>query len=132
MYSCNQFDQTQMTAWENKTEAIKTNWTKTKQYFEGLVHDYKIYKQNSSGTTGKGKYESTNQAIKAAKGNKLRHYIATITPAVFAKDDKQDKIATNIWDTAQKKTDKNGDATEAVKRCCVHAHKSTCQQKEQW
>jgi hypothetical protein len=44
MYFCNQFDQTQMTTWENKTEAIKTDWTETKQYFEGLVH----YKQSST------------------------------------------------------------------------------------
>ena len=44
MYFCNQFDQTQMTTWENKTEAIKTDWTETKQYFKGLVH----YKQSST------------------------------------------------------------------------------------
>ncbi len=37
MYPCNQIDQTQMTPWENKIEAIKTNWIETKQYFEGLV-----------------------------------------------------------------------------------------------
>jgi hypothetical protein len=106
MYSCNQFDQTQITAWESKTKAIKTNWTETKQYFEGLVRDFEIYEQNSSGTMGIGKYKSANQATKAAKGNKLRHYIATIAAAAVAKDDKQDMITANICNTAQKKTGK--------------------------
>jgi hypothetical protein len=67
MYSCNQFHQTQRTARENKTKAIKTGWTEMKQYFKGLVRNFKIYKQNSGGTTGKSNFESANQATKAAK-----------------------------------------------------------------
>jgi hypothetical protein len=103
MYSCNQFDQTQITAWENKTKAIKTGWTETKRYFEGLVRDFKIYEQNSGGTTAKSKYESANQANEAAKGNKLGHYIATIVAAAVTKFKQQDKIAANICDSTQKK-----------------------------
>jgi hypothetical protein len=37
------------------------------KYFEGIVCDFKIYEQNSSGTTGKGKHKSANQATKAPK-----------------------------------------------------------------
>jgi hypothetical protein len=91
-----------MTAWENKTKAIKTGWTETKGYFERLVCNFEIYNQNSGGTTGKSKYKSANQATKAAKGNKLRHYISTIAAAVVAKDKKQDKIAANICNSVQK------------------------------
>jgi hypothetical protein len=93
-----------MTVWENKTKAIKPNWIETKQYYEGLVHNFEIYEQNSGGTTAKSKYESANQATEAAKGNKLKHYIATIVAAAVAKDKKQDKIAANICNSAQKKT----------------------------
>jgi hypothetical protein len=52
MYSWNQVDQTQMTAWENKTNTIKTDWLEAKRYFEGLVPDFEAYKQNSGGTAG--------------------------------------------------------------------------------
>jgi hypothetical protein len=62
-----------MTAWENKIRAIKTDWTETKQNFKGLVWDFEIYKQYSSGTTGKGKYESANQATKAAQQTQTIH-----------------------------------------------------------
>ncbi len=103
MCFCNQFDQTQMTAWENKTRAIKTDWTETKRYFKQLVRNFKIYKQNSSGTIAKSKYKNANQATEAAKCDKLRHYIATIAAAAVTKDKKQDKIAGNIRDSAQKK-----------------------------
>jgi hypothetical protein len=72
MYSSNQFDQTQMTTWENKSEAIKTDWTEAKQYFEGLIQDYEVYKQNSGSTAGKGRYESANQAAEANKGDEIQ------------------------------------------------------------
>jgi hypothetical protein len=97
-----------MTAWENKTKAIKTDWTETKQYFKELVHNFKIYKQNSGGTTGKSIYKSANQATKAAKGNKLRIFITTIAASAVAKDIKQDEVAANIYDSMQQKTDKMG------------------------
>jgi hypothetical protein len=102
MYSCNQFNQSQMTAWENKVKAIKTNWTEAKWYFEGLVCDLKVYKQNSGGTVEKSKCKSANHAAEADKGNKLRHYIATIA------DKMQDKMAANICNSMQKKTNKMG------------------------
>ncbi len=67
MYACNHFDQTQMTTWENKAEAIKNDWTMVKQYFEGLVRNFEVYEQNSGGTAGKNKYESANHAAEVAK-----------------------------------------------------------------
>jgi hypothetical protein len=72
MYSPNQFDQMQMTTWENKAKIIKTDWDKAKQYFEGLICDFKVYEQNSGGTVGKGKYDSANATADADKGNELR------------------------------------------------------------
>ena len=51
---------------------------------------------------GKNKYKRANQATKAAKGDKLRYYIATIAAAVVATDKKQDKIAANICNSVQK------------------------------
>jgi hypothetical protein len=92
-----------MTAWENKTKALKTDWTETKQCFEELVCNFEIYEQNSGGTLGKNKYESAKQATKAAKGKKIRHYTAAIVAAAVGKDKKQDKTATNICNTIQKK-----------------------------
>ncbi len=105
MYVFNQFDQTQMTTWENKDESIKNDWTMVKQYFKGLVRDFEVYEQNSGGTTGKSKYESANHAADATKGNKLRQYIAQITAAAVAKEEKHNEIAASIRDTTQKKTD---------------------------
>jgi hypothetical protein len=124
MYSCNQLNQTQMIAWENMTEAIKTNWTETKQYFKGLVRGFKIYEQNSSSNTGKGKYKSANQVTEAAKGDKLRHCITTIVAAAIAKDDKEDKIATNICDIAQKKTDKMAMQLKLLSKAMAGRHSS--------
>jgi hypothetical protein len=106
MYACNQFDQTQMTTWDNKDEAIKNDWTMAKQYFEGLIRDFEVYEQNSGGTTGKNKYESVNHAADAAKGDELRHYIAQIAAAAVAKEEKHNEIAASIHDTTQRKTDK--------------------------
>jgi hypothetical protein len=94
-----------MTTWEDKAEIIKTNWDKAKQYFEGLIHDFEVYEQNSGRTVGKGKYDSTNTTVDANKGNEFRQYIATIAAAAVAKEDKQDKMAANIHDSAQKKND---------------------------
>ncbi len=61
MYSSNHFNKKEMTEWEYKPEADKNDFGKAKTYFEGLVKDYKIYKQYSSGTVGKNNYESANQ-----------------------------------------------------------------------
>ena len=105
MYACNHFDQTQMTTWENKDEAIKNDWTMVKQYFEGLVRDFEVYEQNSGGKAGKNKYESANHAAEAAKGDELRQYIAQIAAAAVAKEEKHNELAASIRDTTQKKTD---------------------------
>ncbi len=105
MYYSNQFDQTQMTTWENKAEIIKTNWDEAKQYFEGLICDFEVYEQNSGRTVGKGKYDSANATADAKKGNELRQYIATIRAALVAKEDKQDEMAANICNSTQKKND---------------------------
>ncbi len=102
MYFSNRFDQPQMTTYENKPEVIKNNWDKAKQYFKGLIRDFKVYEQNSGGTAGRGKYESANATANANKGDKLWQYIATITAAAVAKD----KMATNIRDSVQKKNNK--------------------------
>ncbi len=67
---------------------------------------------------GKSKYKSANQATKATNGNKLRHYIATIAAAAVAKDKKQDKIATNICDTTQKKTNEMAMQLNVKQRRC--------------
>ena len=106
MYACNQFNQTQMTTWENKDKAIKNNWTMAKQYFKGLVRDFEVYEQNSGGTAGKNKYESANHAADTAKGNELCQYIAQIAAAAVAKEEKHNKIAASIRNTTQRKTDK--------------------------
>ncbi len=106
MYACNQFDQTQMTTWENKWGAIKNDWTMAKQYFEGLIRDFEVYEQNSGGTTRKNKYESANHAANATKGNELRQYIPQIAATAVAKEEKHDEIAASIRDTTPRKTDK--------------------------
>jgi hypothetical protein len=77
----------------------------SEQYFEGLVRDFEVYEQNSGGTAGKNKYESANHAADAAKGNELRQYVAQITAAAVAKEEKHDEIAASIRDTTQRKTD---------------------------
>ena len=106
MYACNQSNQTQMTTWENKDEAIKNDWTMAKQYFEGLIRDFEVYEQNSGGTAGKHKYESANHTADADKGDELRQYIAQLAAAAVAKEEKHNEIAASICDTTQKKTDK--------------------------
>ena len=105
MYACNQFDQTQMTTWENKPEAVKDDWAMAKQYFKWPVHDFEVYEQNSGGTAGKSKYKSANHAADTNKGDELRKYIATIAAAAVAKEEKHDKLTTSICDTTQKKMD---------------------------
>ena len=42
MYASNHFDKKEMTEWENKPEATKDNFNKSKIYFEGLVWNYKV------------------------------------------------------------------------------------------
>jgi hypothetical protein len=66
-------------------------------YFEGLVRDYKVYKQNSSGTAGKHSFESANQATKADHSNELWQYIAGIAKATVA----QEEQAANIHDSTK-------------------------------
>ncbi len=72
MYASNPFDIKAMTEWENKPKAIKDSFDKATTYFEVLVRDYEVYKQNSGSTAGKHRYKSANQATKADCGNKLR------------------------------------------------------------
>jgi hypothetical protein len=69
MYASNHFDKKDMTEWENKPEAIKNDFNDAKTYFEGLVRDYKVYEQNSGGTTSKHNFENANQATIANHGN---------------------------------------------------------------
>ena len=57
MSASNHFDKKEMTEWEYKTITIKDDFDETKTYFEGLVKDYEVYMQNSSGTAGKHKFE---------------------------------------------------------------------------
>ncbi len=66
-----------MTAWENKSKAIKTSWTETKRYFEGLVCNFKIYKQNSGGTTEK---INTKEPIKPPKLPKVTNSGTKLPP----------------------------------------------------
>ncbi len=101
MYASNHFDKKEMTEWENKTEATKNDFNKAKTYFKGLVRDYKVYEQNSSGTAGKHNFESANQATKANCGNELCQYIAGIAQAAV----KQEEQATNIRDSTKASMD---------------------------
>jgi hypothetical protein len=101
MYSSNHFDKKEMTEWENKPEADKNNFGKTKTYFEGLVKDYEIYKQNSGGTVGKNNYKSANQTTNANSSGELRKYIAGIAQAAVA----QEEQAANIRDSTKALTD---------------------------
>ncbi len=71
----------------NKPKANKNNLNKVMTYFEGLVRDYKVYKQNSGGTASKYSFESANQATKADRGNKLQQYVAGIAKAVVFQEE---------------------------------------------
>jgi hypothetical protein len=86
---------------ENKPEAIKNDFNDAKTYFEGPVRDYKVYKQNSGGTTGKHNFESVNQATEADRGNELCQYIAGIAQAAV----KQEEHPANIHDSTKASTD---------------------------
>jgi hypothetical protein len=86
-----------MTEWENKPEADKNNFGKAKMYFEGLLKDYEIYKQNSGGTVGKNSYKSTNQTTAANSGNELHKYTAGIVQAAVS----QEEQAANIRDSTK-------------------------------
>ncbi len=101
MYSSNHFNKKEMTEWENKPEANKNNFGKAKMYFEGLVKDYEIYKQNNCGKVGKNNYESANQTTNANSGDELRKYIAGIAQAAVA----QEEQAANIRDSTKASTD---------------------------
>ncbi len=101
MYALNHFDKKEMTEWENKPEAIKNDFINAKTYFEGLVHDYKVYKQNSGGTASKHNFKSANQATKANCGNELCQYIAGIAQAAV----KQEEHTANIRDSTKASTD---------------------------
>ncbi len=100
MYASNHFDKKEMTEWENKPEAIKNYFNDAKTYFEGLVRDYKVYEQNSSGTAGKHNFETANQATESNRGNELRQHIAGIAQAAV----KQEEQAANIHDSTKAST----------------------------
>jgi hypothetical protein len=101
MYASNYFDKKQMTEWENKPEAIKNDFNNVKTHFKGLVRDYEVYEQNSSGTASKHNFESANQATEANRGNELFQYIAGIAQAAV----KQEEQAANIRDSTKASTD---------------------------
>ena len=101
MYASNHFNKKEMTEWENKSITIKDNFDKAKLYFEGLVKDYKVYAQNSNGTSGKHNFESTNQATKADVGDELQQYIAKIVQAAVTKEEQ----AANIRDSSKASSD---------------------------
>ena len=101
MYALNHFDKKEMTEWENKTEAIKNNFNEAKTYFEGLIRDYEVYKQNSGGTASKHNFESANQATEADCGDELCQYIAGIAQAAV----KQEEHTANIRDSTKASTD---------------------------
>jgi hypothetical protein len=101
IYASNHFDKKEMSEWENKPEAIKNNFNNTKTYFEGLIRDYKVYKQNSGGSAGKHNFKSANQATKANCGNELCQYIVGIAQAAV----KPEEQATNIRDSTKASTD---------------------------
>ncbi len=82
---------------ENKPRAIKHSFDEATTSFKGLIKDYKVYEQNSSGTAGKHSYKSANQATKATCSNKLRQYIAGIAKAAVA----QEEQAANIHDSTK-------------------------------
>ncbi len=110
MYASNHFDKKEMTEWENKPEAIKNNFNDKKTYFEGLVRDYKVYKQNSSSTAGKHNFKSANQATKANCGNELHQYIVGIAQAAV----KQEEQAANIRDSTKVSTNAMAAQTKAM------------------
>jgi hypothetical protein len=101
MYYSNHFNKKEMTEWENKPEADKNNFGKAKMYFEGLIKDYEIYEQNSSGTVGKNNYQSANQTTNADSSDELYKYIAGIMQAAVA----QEEQAANIHNSTKVSTD---------------------------
>ncbi len=110
MHASNHFDKKEMTEWENKPEAIKNDFNSAKTYFEGLVRDYKVYKQNSGGTTYKHNFKSVNQATAADRGNELCQYIAGIAQAAV----KQEEQAANIRDSTKASMDAMAAQIKAV------------------
>ncbi len=85
-----------MTDWKNKPKIIKNNFDKVELYFEGLVRDYKMYKQNSGRTASKSKYDTTNQVKEVDKDNELREYTAQIATAAAAREEQQVKLTANL------------------------------------
>jgi hypothetical protein len=121
-----------MTAWENMTKAIKTAWTETKQYFEGLVCNFKIYKQNSSGILGNGKYESANQTAKATKKGQTQALHCHHPSSSGCQRQQAGQECCQHLQHRTTQNQQNGNVTEAVKQHRCHAHNSTCQQRGQW
>ncbi len=101
MYASNHFDKKETTEWENKPESIKIDFNNAKTYFEGLIRDYEVYEQNSSGTAGKHNFKSANQATRADRGSKICQYIARIAQAAV----KQEEQAANIRDSTKASMD---------------------------
>jgi hypothetical protein len=60
MYASNTFNKKEMTDWENKPKILKNYFDQAELYFESHVRNYKMYKQNSGGTTSQSKYNSAN------------------------------------------------------------------------
>jgi hypothetical protein len=86
MCASNTFDKKEMTDWETKPKITKNNFDQAKLYFEGLVRDYKMYKQNSGSTRSKSKCNSANQVKESNKGGKLSEYITQIATTITTRE----------------------------------------------
>jgi hypothetical protein len=115
MYASNTFNNKEMTDWENKPKIIKNNFDKAKLYFEGLIMDYKMYKQNSGGTVSKSKYNNANQVKETNKGDKLREYIAQIATAAVACKEQQVKLIANLCNMDNAKSKETLAMTSQIK-----------------
>ncbi len=73
-----------MLTWEQEPSATKKDFTLAKVHFEAIVKANNTYEQNAgSGTTGRNRYDSTNQM--ADYGNEIRKYIQQLASASAAK-----------------------------------------------
>ncbi len=93
IYNDNKFDKQDMLTWEQSSAIIKTNFDKTKAYFEKIVKATNIYEQNTGGSFARcNKYESANQMPNY--GNKLQEWIQQI-----ASNGANNELATNTQAT---------------------------------
>jgi hypothetical protein len=103
IYLSNCFDKKEMVYWENKSIAIKDDYSEAQLYFKGLVQDFETYMQNSGGNSAKMGYESANQMTDV--GNEIQKYIQESASATVSSNDKTAKWATNVSKEAKTKDD---------------------------